>query len=208
MRLHRFALVFFAAVSLSSCGGDDDDTESGNRLAAVDDTASDDEAPDAAPADPAPRALVDPVSFQALLPFLPAAPSGWTGAAPEGSTTTLPDYKVTVVRGQYQGPAADNAPQASVTVEVTDGGFAETLAAPFKMMSMMSHESTTGYQKGITIAGNTAYETWDNGSRHCDINVLVADRFLVHLTSYQIEAAELRAWAEGMDLAALADLAD
>jgi len=209
MRLHRVSFALLAAVCLSGCGGDDDASspDPGNRVAA-DDTSSSD-ASDAEPsADPAPRALVDPVNFQSLLPLLPAAPAGWTAAAPEGSTTTLPEYKVTVVHGQYQRAATDSTPEASVTVDMSDGGFSEAIAAPFQMMAMMSHESTSGYQKGITIAGHPAFETWDNNSRHAQIQVLVAGRFLLSLSSYQIDAAELRAWAEGMDIAALADLAD
>jgi hypothetical protein len=208
MRLQRISLALLIGLPLLACGGGEpDDEESGNRTAA----SSSDSAPVDEPSDDdaaAAPSLVDPVSFNALLPLLPAAPQGWTAGTPEGSTTSLPDYKVTVVRNQYARAATDSAPGADVTIEMTDGGFAEAIAAPFQMMSMMSHESTTGYQKGITIGGNPAYETWDNGSRSCDINLLVGKRFLVHLASSQLDADELRAWAEGMDLAALADLAD
>jgi len=208
VRCHRISTALVAAFFLFACGDD-----AGNRVANVADVG--DTAPadsgDAEPADsaaPAARTVVDPVSFNALIPLLPAAPTDWTAATPDGSTTSMPEYKVTFVTGQYSRAAAGDSPQADVTIQITDGGFAEMVAAPFQMMSMMSHESTTGYQKGVTIAGNPAYEVWDNGSRRCELHILVAGRFLVHLQSSQIPPDELRAWADRIDLAGLADLAD
>lgn len=206
MRLRRSSLVVLIALSFAACGGGDDeagDEESG-AYATFDEGDDADLQEPADESDEPARVVVDPVGFRVLLAYLPKAPDGWIADEPQGSTTSLPEYKVSVVSGRYHSPASGGAAEQSISIEVTDGGFAETISASFQMMAMMSHESTDGYQKGVTVAGYPGYETWDERGRQTDLNVLVGDRFLVHLNGQQVEPDALREWAERMDLDELA----
>jgi hypothetical protein len=208
MLLHRASLAALMTLALTACGGGEEaaDEESGNRVAVAEAESSGSEASGtASEPEPAARAVVDPLGFQALIGYLPEPRDGFSGAEPKGSTTSLPDYKVTVVSRDYSKAGAEGEPQSSITIQITDGGFSEAVSAPFQMMSMMSHESTEGYQKGVTIGGQPGYETWDNGSRRTELNVLVGGRFMLQLSGSQVEPEALRAWAESIDLSGLAD---
>jgi len=212
MSMRRFSAVALMVISVAACGGDDDlgaayqddsddeearDPGDSGELA----DASEDEADVAPPVTP-----VDPASFKVLLAFLPSG-EGWTAGEPNGSTTAVPGYKVSVASNEYRRPASDGSQEQIVSVEITDGGFAEMISAPFEMMSQMSTETTEGYQKGVMVGGHPAYEQWTISTRRSELNALVAKRFLIHLTGVQVEPAELRQWLEGMRLSELAELA-
>ena len=152
---------------------------------------------------------VEPVKFDVLIPFLPA-PEGWKAEEAKGSTSAMGEWKITVVSNRYQrggGEADPPPPLQSVEVEITDGGFAPMVYAPFKMMSQFSNESTEGYQKGVTVdGGHPGFETWQKASKSSELTVLLANRFLVQLKGDQVEAATLREWLGTMKLGELASL--
>jgi hypothetical protein len=205
MRIRGAPAAALLAVLIAACGGDDEDEGSGNYRAASS-PAEEEEVASAAASSDSPEKVVDPLHFRDLLPHLPAAASGWTADEPNGSTTAMAESKVTVVSNQFRNAATDGSPEQSVSVEITDGGFAAAISAPFEMMTLMSNETTDGYQKGVTVEGGyPGYETWDNKSRRAELTVLVAKRFLVHLTGYQVEPQALREWLGRMKLAELAE---
>jgi hypothetical protein len=145
------------------------------------------------------KAPVEPVKYDVLLPFLPA-PDGWQATEPSGQTTSMGEYKVTNVNRSYtQG-------EQQVRLEITDGGFAPMVYAPFHMMSQFATEGTDGYNRGIKVAGNPGFETWKKDGKNAELWTLVGDRFLVHLSGDQVEEPTLRDWIGHVDLAALAKL--
>jgi hypothetical protein len=207
MRFPRMLGAILAALALGACGGDDE-AESANYSGAtstdeISEDAGDAEAEsDASEAVPTP---IDPVSFRVLLAYLPAAPEGWTASEPQGSTTAVPGYKVSTASNQYQAPpASEGGPVQRVSLTITDGGYAEAIAAPFQMAAMMSSESTDGYQKGVTLEGQPGFETWQIQSRHSELQLLVGNRFLVNLSGDQLEPEVLREWASRIGLEKLA----
>jgi hypothetical protein len=203
--------AFGLGLSGCSCGGDDE----GDRISSNyndkekkkdagdqngDDESSDDTAlADANPSTPEP---VDPVKFDKLLPYLPASCDCQAGEA-KGSTTAMPGYKMTVVSNRYQ---CAGEPQGSIDVDITDGGYAQMVTAPFQMMSQMSTETTEGYQKGVTIDDHPGYATWNKASRYSELTVLVGNRFLVALKGSNIDPETLQKCLETIDLDELADL--
>jgi hypothetical protein len=203
MRMNRASALALMTLAFAACGGD----ESGNYATREESEPAESEEEEEAPAAaPAAHAVVEPLSFKVLLPYLPPAAAGWTAGEPNGQTTSMPEYKVTIVSNQYRGPApSDGTAEPTMNVEITDGGFAEMVSAPFTMMSQFSNETTTGYQKGVTIDGQPGYETWDSTSRRSDLTLLVGQRFLVHLAGYQVEPEALHEWLGSMNLAQLAD---
>jgi len=207
MSMRRFSVIALMAISVAACGGDDDlgaayqddsDSEEAQGGGGSEADASEDET-DAAQ----PITTIEPANFKVLLAFLPSR-EGWTAGEPNGSTTAVPGYKVSVASNEYRRTASDGTSEQVVTVEITDGGFAEMISAPFEMMAQMSNETTEGYQKGVTVAGTPAYEQWTISTRRSELSALVAKRFLIHFTGSQVEPSELRQWLEGMKLAELA----
>ncbi len=184
-----------------SCGGDDEeagnysDRETKDAGAAPDDSSSD-------TADAGTPAQIDPVKFDKLLPYLPAG-GDCTAREPKGSTTAMPGYKLTIVSNHYD---CAGEPVPTLDVDITDGGYAQMVTAPFQMMSQMSTETTEGYQKGVTIDGHPGFETWDKNSRRSELTLLVGNRYLVSLKGQNMEPETVREWLEKIDLGELADL--
>jgi hypothetical protein len=161
-------------------------------------------------AEAAKRPPVDPVKFDLLLPFLPQPPAGWEADEAQGETTAMGEFKITVVNRTYRQKVAEGKGETakSVELQITDGGFVPAVYAPFYMLAQFSHESTSGYDKGLTLDGNPAVEKWEKESKRSELTVLVADRFLVHFTEDRSEAGALRDWQKKIDVAKLAALAN
>jgi len=211
MSMRRFSAVALVAISATACGGGDvganyqkdSDSEETRDQAGGGAQAGASERESAAAQ---PIATVEPANFKVLLTFLPSG-EGWTAGTPTGSTTAVPGYKVSVASNEYRRPSSDGTQEQVVSVEITDGGYAEMISAPFEMMAQMSSETTEGYQKGVTVGGYPGVEQWTISTRRSELSALVAKRFLIHLTGSQVEPSELREWLEGMKLAELAELA-
>lgn len=146
------------------------------------------------------RPPVEPVKFDVLLPFLPEPLAGWNADEPEGSTTSMGEFKQTVVSRNYNRAEGEG----SVRIEITDGAFNAMAYMPFHMMSKMSTESTDGFQKGVTIDGHPGFESWNKNSKSSELWVLLADRFLVHFNGNGMESGGIREWLGGVKLADLA----
>src|SRR5437660_1369632 len=61
------------------------------------------------------RPPVDPVKFDVLLPYLPR-PAAWKASEPQGSTTAMGEWKISVVSASYTKEGDD---ASSARVEIT-----------------------------------------------------------------------------------------
>ncbi|HQR45643.1 MAG TPA: hypothetical protein PK598_06455 [Thermoanaerobaculia bacterium] len=143
---------------------------------------------------------VDPVGFGALLPFLPAAPAGFTAEEPRGETTSAMGFKITEVERRY------TKGDESLHVKIVDGAYNSFIYAGVTMAAQFSRESTEGYEKGVTIDGHPGVEKWSTSSRRGELTVVVGKRFLVTVDASPAEPGTVRSIYGTIDVAKLSAL--
>jgi hypothetical protein len=144
---------------------------------------------------------VEPIAFQTLQTHLPKV-SGWEMDEPEGQRMTMP-VPFSQVETEYRNG------DKRIDVTIVDTGFAKLLVAPWSMMlaAGYSNETSDGYEKAITVAGNPAVEKWSTREKNGELNILVGKRFMVTLDGNDIaDVKELHTFASQMDLSAIAAL--
>ena len=73
-------------------------------------------------------------------------------------------------------------------------------------MAEIDKETTTGYEKTTKIEGYKAFEKYDNEGKSGELNVLVADRFVVNVQGDHITVDQLKGALKDLDLTKLGDL--
>jgi len=144
---------------------------------------------------------IEPIAFQALQTHLPKV-SGWEMGEPEGQRMTMP-VPFSQVETEYRKG------DAQVDVTIVDTGFAQLLIAPWSMMLAVGYENETsnGYEKSTSIAGNPAVEKWNKRDKRGELNILVGKRYMVTIDGRDLsDIKELHQFASAMDLGAIANL--
>jgi len=116
---------------------------------------------------------VDPVSFRDLQSALPEV-SGWTMDKPRGERMTSP-IAFSQTEAEY------TRDDQHIDVKIVDSGFNQMLIAPWAMFLGAGYERETdeGYEKAVSIDGNPGFEKWNSASKDGELNIVVAQRFLV-----------------------------
>ena len=143
---------------------------------------------------------VDPVSFNALIPLLPPAPAGWTAGEPRGETASGMGFRISDAERSY------TKGDQRFHVKIVDGAYNSLIYAGVTMAAQFSHESTEGFEKGVTIDGNPGLEKWNKASKRGELNVVVGKRFLVSVEASPVDAEFARTVFSSVDRAKLAAL--
>ena len=143
---------------------------------------------------------VDPVSFNALIPLLPPAPAGFKAEEPKGESTAAMGFKISQAEQSY------TKGDQHLHVKIVDGAYNSFLYAGITMAAQFAHESTEGFEKGVTIDGNPGLEKWNKASKRGELNVVVGKRFVVTVEANPVEADYVRSVYAMVDKAKLASL--
>ncbi len=143
---------------------------------------------------------VDPVRFDALIPLLPAAPAGFTAEEPRGESNAAMGFKTSQAERSYAKG------DQHLHVKILDGAYNSFLYAGVTMAAQFSHESTEGFEKGVTIDGNPGIEKWNKGSKRGELTVVVGKRYLVTVEASPAEPDFARSVYATIDTAKLASL--
>lgn len=143
-----------------------------------------------------------PVHFKELMAFLPTVPpKGWqVEEGPKGTTIKSP---VPMSEAEIIFHSGENK---RLEVKIVDG-FGGVL--PFLGLAhSMEMESSEEYQKPVTIQGFKGMETYKFKDKEGELQLAVANRFLITLTGHGLENNDLLKEIVGkMDLNKLAGLA-
>lgn len=142
-----------------------------------------------------------PVDYEKLKELIPEL-SGWERSDVKGQQTSM-GISVSMAEAHY------TKGESSLKLEITDTSFSKLVLAPFMMFARagFSERSDDGYKKGITLAGYPGFETWEKGSKHGEVNLLVADRFIVNADGRDVENTEpAKQLAQAIDLKKLSTL--
>jgi hypothetical protein len=144
---------------------------------------------------------VDPVSFRDLQALFPTL-DGWEKGKPTGERMTSPfrysQAEVTYTKGDSR-----------IQLKMADSGFNQLFFAPFALALQAGYEKETseGYEKSTTIAGQPAFEKWNTESKNGEVTAIVGKRFLVSIEGNDIDDVKaLREVVGKIDLAKLAAL--
>lgn len=202
------SLVLASAMLLSSCGGKQEEKEGAEQEGAEQD--ADKSAVDAleAFADKAKemgsREAVDPIDFRKLKELMPEKIAGMSRTEATGEKSGAMGFTVSTASAKYKGEGEEN-----LNIEIVDtGGIAgvSTMALAGWSMAEIDKETTTGYEKTTKIEGYKAFEKYDNEGKSGEVNVLVADRFVVNVQGDHITVDQLKDALKDLDLAKLGNL--
>lgn len=73
-------------------------------------------------------------------------------------------------------------------------------------MAEVDKETKSGYEKTTRINGMKAYEKYDNDGKDGEINVIVADRFVVNVKGRNVTMDQIRNTLDDLNLDRLARL--
>lgn len=143
---------------------------------------------------------VEPVDYQVLVAFLPEAPAGWQAVGEaEGKNNRTGKFNVSLTSRQYESKGSDR----KVTVRVNDHARIPLFYLPWKMADLIKDESF----KKFDYKGCPAILKFDEARRAGEIDIMVADRFIVSVHAEGVEKEEvLTQFAEKIDFTGLAAL--
>lgn len=131
---------------------------------------------------------VDPVHFNVLIAALPDAPDGFTESEPTGETNQMGNFSTSSAQKTFKSD------EKEVTVVLTDFAFNKVLYAPFALSAAFSQESTSGYNKGITIGEDPGREEYEIKSKRGKRQVLLRKRFHTEIRGKGIEPDDFDYW--------------
>lgn len=125
-----------------------------------------------------------PVEYEKLKELIPEF-GGWERSGVKGQQTTM-GISVSTAEGRYKKG------DASLKLEITDTSFSKMVLAPFMMFARAGYEerSDDGYKKGMTLAGFPGFESWRKDSKVGEVNLLVANRFIVSAEGRKVDSTE------------------
>ena len=210
MRRLPFFLALALLFGLAACGGDESPDEEGGLFSTLEDVNSLRKRGEAmqgrleqAAAD-AEKGPAETVDFRRLRDLLPETAASLTRTAQEGSKNGAAGFTVSQAEGTYESG------DASATLAVSDlggTGVAIMMAAAWTMTEI-DQETDTSFERTTEIAGYPAYESFDTERRRGEMQLLVADRFLVKAAGSNVDPDVLRDLAQSVDLEQLADWRD
>ncbi|NBC85002.1 MAG: hypothetical protein GVY25_02270 [Bacteroidetes bacterium] len=155
--------------------------------------------------------VVQAIDFRKLKPVLPGTLDGMQTGDVTGSRSSQMGMSTSKAEAVYR---ADGERRERITVTVTDMGSMSGLTSLSSRVSAWTEsetESTTGYDRGTTIAGYDGRETfrsYETGGSTGRLQFLVADRFQVEVDGRNVPMDRLKAAGEAVDIDALTAMKD
>lgn len=149
------------------------------------------------------RKAVDPVDFRKLKDLLPEQLAGLSRIEATGEKSGAMGFTVSTAQAKYKGP------DSSLDIEIVDtGGIAgvSTMALAAWSIADIDKETTTGYERTTSLDGYKAFEKYDNESKSGEINVLVADRYVVNVQGDNVSVEQLKEILKTIDLSKLGEM--
>jgi hypothetical protein len=147
---------------------------------------------------------VDPVDFHALKDLLPGSLPGMQRTNAEGSSHAALGMKSSEASATYQGTTG-----ARAEIKIADvSAVAGLMDAAGGIAQSVTSESDTGFERNVTIDGQTAHEKYDNRSKHGELSVIVARRFAVAVSGDALDMGALEQYAGTIDYARLEAMRD
>ena len=141
------------------------------------------------------------VDFRELRDLLPAELAGLPRKSAGGEKTGAFGVNITTATGRY---GADEGPRLEVTItDLGAMGPAAAMASFGWTTTEVDRESNEGYERTMQYKGRKGLEQYTTADRSGSAKVMTGGRFMVEITGYDIEPAQLKTAAESFDFDAL-----
>jgi len=147
---------------------------------------------------------VDPVDFHALKDLLPGSLPGMQRTNAEGRSQAALGMKSSEATATYQGTGGSRAEIKIADVSAVAG----LMDAAGGIAQSVTSESDAGFERNTTVGGLAAHEKYDNRSKHGDLSVIVAKRFVVDVSGDSVDMSALEQYAGAIDYSRLAAMKD
>lgn len=120
--------------------------------------------------------------YQELQKYLPAAISGYSAAAPEGQTMSVPGASYSSAQCRYTNGTGD-----AVSVTIMDYNAAASMLGAYAMYAKAgfavedNHSTTKSFDPGIEYSGG--WEQYMKDEKKAEVHYILADRFLVSISA-------------------------
>jgi len=147
---------------------------------------------------------VEPVDFRDLKALLPDSLPGLARGNIEGERSGAMGIDVAVASADYS-----NENGTSLSVKISDMG---SLTGAMRMatlgwtMAQIDRESNDGYEKTTTFNGYKAWEKYWTSTKHGELHILVAGRFVVEVSGSDCEMSQIKDAAGKVDFNKLAGM--
>ncbi|WAC11606.1 hypothetical protein [Dyadobacter pollutisoli] len=150
------------------------------------------------------REAVEPIDFRKLKELLPEKLGSLSRTEATGEKSGAMGFTVSTAEGKYSGGDGE-----SIDIEIIDtGGIAgvSTMTLAAWSIAEIDKETATGYEKTTKLEGYKSFEKYDNQNKSGELNVLVADRYLVNVDGNNVSIDQLKDALKDIDLSKLGDL--
>jgi Yip1 domain len=147
---------------------------------------------------------VDPVDFHALKDLLPDSLPGMQRTNAEGRSQAALGMKSSEATATYQGSGGSRAEIKIADVSAVAG----LMDAAGGIAQSVTSESDAGFERNTTVSGQAAHEKYDNRSKHGDLSVIIAKRFVVDVSGDSLDMSALEQYAGAIDYSRLAAMKD
>ena len=155
-----------------------------------------------------PAAAAAAVDFRRLKEMMPEELVGLKRTDNSGEKISMGEYKVSVARADYgkENDESENPP--SINVEVTDFGATPSMGEAMAVWAKLDidQEGDDGYQKTVKYADQPGMENFQTDGKHGTLQIYVANRYIISITTSNLDAENLKKIAEAYPLKKLAEL--
>ncbi len=145
-----------------------------------------------------------PVDFHKLRDLLPAALPGMSRQQAGGEANQALGIKKTSATATYQGEG-----NARARVEIADAtGVSGLMDMADSLNVNQESESDSGFERNVALEGQKVHEKYDRNSRHGELSMLVAHRFMVEISGDNVSIEDLERALSTVDLKGLETMKD
>ena len=145
------------------------------------------------------QSKVKPLDFEVLKAALPDV-AGWTRSNVKGEQVSMGAATTSRAEARYHRDGSE------VELEVVDTAFSQLLLAPISMFLTNGYDerSDEGFKRATKVAGQPAFEEWNQRSARGEVTTVVAGRFILHARGHDVKSIDpVRAVVEAVDLKTL-----
>ncbi len=147
-----------------------------------------------------PKETVDPKLLKELLP---SDADGLKRREASSEKNAVMGFGISVAKASYRD---DNGQDIDVNISDVAGMGVALMGMAAWSMASIDKETETGYEKTIEYKGHKAFEKYDTQSKHGEIAVIVANRYIVQVEGNSVDMDKIKSVMDDIDLDKLADI--
>jgi len=147
------------------------------------------------------------IDYHKLKEIMPAELNGLKrqGDA-KGERSKFGDFAISQVNATYQKGEDEKAPKIDVQIiDYSNPEVAKGMSAAWATVEI-DKESDDGFQKTVKIKGNPGYISWEKDGNRGQVNLLIAERYVVTMSTENVASADVTKMAEALPIDKLAAL--